>query len=246
MAPPAVIYEPEPPWAWVRLNRPEVHNAFDVTLRDGLFEALGAAAADPAVQAVAILGEGPSFGTGGDLREFSMTPEPWRNKLIRRERDVWTRLLRHRCFTVALLHGHVAGSGLELALACDLRLATAESRWLLPETGTGMIPGAGGTQLLPRLARPGRALAMMLLGQPLSGSEAHRCGLAQALIGPAAAGPAPLREAGREWLERQARPRLRSAADGGPLLPRLKALLCGGLEMPLQEALQWEQAASLG
>jgi enoyl-CoA hydratase/carnithine racemase len=230
----AVIYERDPPWAWARLNRPQVHNAFNVAMRDGLFEALGTAEADPAVRAVVILGEGPSFGTGGDLREFSMTPEPWRNKLVRRERDVWARLLRHSRLTVALLHGHVAGSGLELALACDLRLAAADSRWLLPETGAGIIPGAGGTQLLPRLARPGRALGMMLLGRALSGEEAHHWGLAQALIG-----PPPMREPGRRWLARRVQPRLLGA--DAPLA-RLKRLLRGGLDLPLREALEWERA----
>jgi enoyl-CoA hydratase/carnithine racemase len=92
-------------------------------MRDGLWEALAVAGADPAVQAVCVLGVGPSFGTGGDLREFSLEPEPARNKRVRRERDLWARLLHHRCLTVALVHGNVAGSGLELALYCDPRRA---------------------------------------------------------------------------------------------------------------------------
>ena len=136
-----------------------------------------------------------SGGSGGDLRDFSLQPLPWRNKLIRRERDVWGRLLRHRCITVALVHGHVAGSGLELALYCDLRLATPDSQWRLPETGVGMIPGAGGTQLLPRLARPARAMEMMLLGSAIDGRTAHRWGLAQSVIE-----AQPFRAAAQAWL----------------------------------------------
>ncbi|MEE8554713.1 MAG: enoyl-CoA hydratase/isomerase family protein [bacterium] len=235
---PAVLYDREPPWAWVRLNRPQVHNAFNVELRDGLHEALGTAEADPEVLGVAILGEGPSFGTGGDLREFSLEPRPWRNKLIRRERDVWGRLLHHRCLTAAAVHGNVAGSGLELALYCDLRLADPESRWLLPETGLGMIPGAGGTQLLPRLVRPGRALKWMLAGESIDGREAHRLGLAQALI-PAA----ERRQAAREWFARRIDPLL--ARDAGAVL-RLKALLRQGLELPLERGLDLERLAAHG
>jgi len=241
MASPAVLYDRDPPWAWLRLNRPEVHNAFDAAMRDGLWEALATAEADPAILAVIVLGEGPSFGTGGDLREFSLEPEPWRNKQVRRERDLWGRLLRHRCLTAALLHGHVAGSGLELALYCDLRLATPDSRWLLPETAVGMIPGAGGTQLLPRLARPGRALDLMLRGKTIDGAAARRWGLAQDLIGAAAVRQAaPLREPGRQWLERHVLPLFR---DGAPVLP-LRKLLRRGLEMPLPAALELEKSPS--
>lgn len=247
----AVLYDRDPPWAWLSLNRPEVHNAFDVTLRDGLFQALATAEADPAIQAVCIMGRGPSFGTGGDLREFSLDPEPWRNKRVRRERDVWARLLHHRCLTVALVHGHVAGSGLELAMYCGLRLAAPDSRWLLPETGVGLIPGAGGTQLLPRLTRPGRALGMMLLGEPITGARAHHWGLAQALIEPDRA-RAPMRAPGRAWLERHVAPLLRPVADRGsgaapeaaPALLRLGRLMRAGLDMPLPQALELESLAA--
>lgn len=245
--PPAVLYERRPPWGWVRLNRPQVHNAFDSKMRDGLHEALGAAEDDPDLAGVVICGEGPSFGTGGDLRDFSLTPLPWRNKLIRRERDVWGRLLRHRCLTVALLHGHVAGSGLELALYCDLRLATPDSTWMLPETGVGMIPGAGGTQLLPRLARPGRALGMMLRGASIDGREAHRWGLTHALI----ADPG-FRDASAQWLARRVTPLLAEGggAAGGSTSGRggvvlvLKEMMRRGLEMPLAEALALEKTAA--
>jgi len=238
MAPPAVLYDRDPPWAWLRLNRPEVHNAFDTALRDGLWEALATAEADPAILAAIVLGEGPSFGTGGDLREFSLEPEPWRNKQVRRERDLWGRLLRHRCLTLALLHGHVAGSGLELALYCDLRLATPDSRWMLPETAVGMIPGAGGTQWLPRLARPGRALDMMLRGGAIGGETARRWGLAQDLIGPAAVHQvAPLREPGRQWLAQHVAPLFQ---NGAPVLA-LRQRMRRGLDLPLAAALEMER-----
>jgi enoyl-CoA hydratase/carnithine racemase len=206
-------------------------------MRDGLWEALETAEADTAILAVIVLGAGPSFGTGGDLREFELEPLPWRNKQIRRERDLWGRLLHQRCLTVALLHGNVAGSGLELALYCDLRLATPDSRWLLPETALGMIPGAGGTQLLPRLARPGRALDLMLRGGPIDGETARRWGLAQDLIGPAAVHQAaPLREPGRQWLAEHVAPLFR---EGAPVLP-LRKLMRRALDMPLAAALEME------
>ena len=234
MPPPAVLYDRDPPWAWIRLNRPEVHNAFDTSMRDGLWEALLTAEADSAIAVLIFIGEGPSFGTGGDLREFSLEPLPWRNKRIRRERDIWAKLLHHRCCTVALLHGNVAGSGLELALYCDLRLAAPDSRWMLPETGVGMIPGAGGTQLLPRLARPGRALDLMLSGRAIDGETAFRWGLAQDRIG-----PPPLRDPGLRWLHEHVLPVLKS----GLLLLELGRRLRRGRDLPLAEALNLERRA---
>lgn len=245
---PAVLYERRPPWGWIRLNRPHVHNAFDSAMRDGLFEALGAAQDDPELAGVVVCGEGPSFGTGGDLRDFSLQPLPWRNKLIRRERDVWGRLLRHRCITVALVHGHVAGSGLELALYCDLRLATPDSQWRLPETGVGMIPGAGGTQLLPRLARPARAMEMMLLGSAIDGRTAHRWGLAQSVIE-----AQPFRAAAQAWLtahvelhlgREQSASAVPETAVPGAVSLALKALLRRGVDLPLAEGLLLERRAA--
>ena len=226
------------------MNRPEVHNAFDVTLRDGLYETLGMAADDPELAGIVITGAGPSFGAGGDLREFSMDPQPWRAKRVRRERDVWRRLLRFPGITVAAVHGNVAGSGLELAMYCDVRLTTRGSRWLLPETANGMIPGAGGTQLLPRLAGLGRALELMLLERELSGEAAHDLGIAAGLL------PEQGRDAAAaQWLLSCAG--LQSCAslaglalpEGRARLRRLKALktlLWQGMDMPLAQGLALE------
>jgi enoyl-CoA hydratase/carnithine racemase len=112
-----------------------------------------------------------------------------------------------------------------------------------------MIPGAGGTQLLPRHARTGRAAAMMLLGEAISGERAHEWGLAQALLesAPGAGAPAtmhaPMHAPGRAWLNARVAPLLEHAPAEAPLL-RLKRLLRAGLDTPLAQALELEALAA--
>jgi enoyl-CoA hydratase/carnithine racemase len=168
--------------AIVRLDRPERLNAYDVAMRDDLFAVLGAIDDDPDVRAMVLCGAGRAFSSGGDLREFGSAPSPVVARAVRFARDVWGRLLGLRAATVAAVHGHAFGGGMEMALLCDVRIAAPDARFALPEAGLGMIPGVAGTQTLPRAVGLGRALELTLSGRTLDAGTAHVIGLVHRVV----------------------------------------------------------------
>jgi 3-hydroxyacyl-CoA dehydrogenase len=156
--------------AVVTIDNPPV-NALSHRVRAGLAAALRQAAADPAVRAVVLAGWGRSFSAGADIREFGKPAEP---PSLRAVQDAIAAMAKP---VVAALHGTVLGGGLELALACPFRIAAADARLGLPEIKLGLVPGAGGTQLLPRLVGPEKALRLILSGEPIGAAEALEDGI---------------------------------------------------------------------
>lgn len=178
-----VIYEKQGGVARVTLNRPEHINAFNLQMRDDLWEVLYAVDHDPDIRAMVLRGAGEKgFCAGADLSEFGTAPSQVISRRVRWERDVFGRLYGLSKPTVAALHGHVIGSGVELALLCDLRIASADARFSLPETSLGLVPAAGGTQTLPRMARTGRALSMVIRGAGFDATDALRAGLVNRVV----------------------------------------------------------------
>jgi enoyl-CoA hydratase len=161
------------------LDRPEVLNAYDRAMRDAIFAALEWLHAERDVSVLIVCGNGRAFSTGGDLGEFGTAPSPVRARDVRRQRDVWRLWSTLPCVSIAAVHGHAVGGGLEMALLCDLIVCAHDARFALPETGLGLVPGVGGTQTLPRAVGAGRAAAMLLAGEALDGRAAARVGLAQ-------------------------------------------------------------------
>ena len=159
---------------WVGLNRPERHNIYNLAMRDAVHEAFGTAADHPDVGAVVVFGEGANYSAGADLREFGTAPSQEVARRVRFARDVWGRVLDSPHPVIAALHGYCFGSGLELALLCDYRVAADDALLALPEIALGMIPAAGGTQTAPRVAGLGRAYALLLTGERISAAEALR------------------------------------------------------------------------
>ena len=170
--------------AVVTLDRPESLNAYNVAMRDDLFSILAAVDEDPALRVMILRGAGRAFSTGGDLREFGTAPSAVIARAVRFQRDVWGRLLTLRAVTLAAVHGHAVGGGMEMMLLCDLCVAASDTRLALPETGLGMIPGVGGTQTLPRTAGLGRALDLTLTGRTLDARQAHAMGLVHRVVAP--------------------------------------------------------------
>jgi enoyl-CoA hydratase len=168
--------------AVVTLDRPEKLNAYNVAMRDDLHAVLGAADEDPEVRALVLRGAGRAFSTGGDVSEFGTAPSPLVARAVRWRRDVWGRLLELRAATIAAVHGHAVGGGLEMAMLCDVCIASPDARFALPETGLGMIPGVGGTQTVPRRIGVGRALELVLAARVLDARAAQASGLVARVV----------------------------------------------------------------
>lgn len=181
---PAVVFDKRGVVAEVVLNRPESRNAYDTAMRDGLYEAFTAIRDDPEVRVVLLLGNGPAFSTGGDLREFGTAPSPVAARAIRWRRDVWGTLWDLPQLTIAGVHGTVVGGGFEMMLLCDLCIAARDARFWLPETGLGMVPGVAGTQTLPRLVGRPAALELVLRGREIGARRARDMGLVQHISPP--------------------------------------------------------------
>ena len=162
--------------------RPEVRNAYGHEVRDALVEALQLAAMDDRIETVIISGEGPSFCSGGDLREFGTLPDPATAHLVRTTRSAgyWIHRLTDRVRVE--LHGACIGAGAELPAFAG-RVVAAEDTYLeLPEVGMGLVPGAGGTVSLPRRIGRHRTAYLCLSGEPLGASTALRWGLVDELV----------------------------------------------------------------
>ena len=161
----------------VTVNRPKQLNAMNSATRSAIVEAFEQFGSDPEVRAIILAGAGEkSFIAGADLAEFAASGELDSAKM----RNEWHMTeVAAACPTpiIAMVDGFCLGGGMELAMACDLRVASDRSRFGQPEINLGILPGAGGTQRLPRLAGEGRALELMLTGRMIDAAEAERYGI---------------------------------------------------------------------
>jgi len=158
--------------AHIALNRPQVLNAYNIQMRDDFSEVLAAVADDDEIKAVLITGAGRAFCAGADLTEFGAAPSIVKAREVRWERDVWGQLNGLNKPTVAAVHGYCIGSGVEIALFCDIRIAAQSTVFAMPEVQLGMVPAAGGTQTLPRNAGTSAALDLLLTGRRFNSDEA--------------------------------------------------------------------------
>ncbi|MES2341309.1 MAG: 3-hydroxyacyl-CoA dehydrogenase NAD-binding domain-containing protein, partial [Pseudomonadota bacterium] len=159
----------------ILVDRPPV-NAIDVTVRDGICKSLDKALADPAVKVILLACAGRTFLSGADLNELNGTIE------APTYYDTLDRLEASAKPVVAVLHGTAMGGGLETALACHYRVAVADARMGMPEITLGIVPGAGGTQRLPRLIGARPALEMMIAGAPIDAAKAKDLGVIDAIV----------------------------------------------------------------
>ncbi len=167
--------------ATLTLNRPAVMNAMSVALRERFLERVEALERDPDVWVVIITGAGErAFSAGADLKERN-TMSGQAQTEMRRIYSGRT-VLNMRKPTIAAVNGFALGGGCELALACDLRVAAEEAVFGLTEVRVGILPGGGGTQLLPRLIGATRAKEMIYTARRISAAEADRFGLVNAVV----------------------------------------------------------------
>lgn len=226
---PPILLERDERLVTLTFDRPEVLNAYDRGMRDAIFAALEWLHGEREVSVLLVRGNGRAFSTGGDLSEFGTAPSPVRAREVRRQRDVWRLWSTLPCVSIAAVHGHAVGGGLEMALLCDLIVCAHDARFALPETGLGLVPGVGGTQTLPRAVGEGRAAAILLAGDAIDGRTAVRIGLAQ-------------RSVRASRLRATADTLARRVASLDPSVVRAaKASVQRGADLPLAEALGVER-----
>lgn len=214
------------PLAIVTLNNGPL-NIFDVAMRDELIGALRAVNDVGDVRAMVLRAEGKHFSAGADLSEFGSAASIFEARRIRWDRDPWGLLWDLRVPTVAALHGTALGSGLEMSLLCDLRVAAESSTLGLPETKLGMLPAAGGTQSLTRAVGPDQAVPLVTLGTPFGAAEALDRGIVHQVV-------ADADRVAVEWAHRLA------VIDRGLVLAARRALRAAG-DLPLSAGLEVER-----
>ena len=223
-----LLFRKEGAVVYLSINREKALNALNDAIMnslDGLFREIEE---DEAVLAVVLTGMGEkAFIAGADVREIKEAGRG-RTAFIAKGQHLFSRIRRSAKVVIAAVNGYALGGGLELALACDVRIASENARFGLPEAGLGVMAGYGGTQLLPRLIGPGMAKYMMFSGAMLNAEEAFRAGLV-AKVCPA------------ECLMDEAREFARRVAACGPLaLKGCKEAVDHGMDLPLDEALRLE------
>lgn len=179
----SILYEVESPLALVTFNRPERLNAISLAALEELHDAIGRAWRDDAVRVLALTGAGDkAFASGSDLNEVEQRDR--RQALEPLVQGVAEQLERCPKPTLAAINGICFGGGLELALGCDLRVASTQASFATPEGSLGIVPGGGATQRLPRIVGRGWGLEMLLMGETLDAETALRIGLVTRLVSP--------------------------------------------------------------
>jgi enoyl-CoA hydratase len=225
----AILYEVAGGVATVTLNRPAVHNAMNEAMRGDLLRCFEALAHDDEVRVVVVTGAGgKAFSAGADIREFTAPQVPTVFREQRRRVDFRQAMDRCRQPLIAAIAGHCFGGGLELALACDIRVASADSRLGLTEVDLAIIPGGGGTQRLPRLVGRGKALELILTAARIDAAEALRIGLVERVV-PAGEALTAARELATAL-----------AAKAPVALRYAKEAVVKGVELPLADGVRLE------
>ncbi|MYF51440.1 MAG: enoyl-CoA hydratase/isomerase family protein [Gammaproteobacteria bacterium] len=216
--------------ALVTIDRADKHNAISLDTLEELHQAVGRAAADDAIRVITITGAGErAFASGSALgevlhRDFKKALEP----IVQGLAD---RLERTPKPTIAAINGICMGGGLEVALGCDLRIATPNARFATPEGKLGIIPGGGATARLPRIVGRGWGMEMLLMGEPIDAERALAIGLITRIVEPGELLP-------------EARRMAEHLAKFAPFVPRtMKAMVNFGMEASLAGALMLEKYA---
>jgi enoyl-CoA hydratase/carnithine racemase len=202
---------------------------YNIQMRDELYQVLSAVKDDTEVKVGVLRAAGDkAFCAGADLTEFLTAPSPTIARQVRWQRDVWGLFLRINKPMLAALHGYVFGSGIEMALCCDIRVASDDVQLGVPETGLGIIPAAGGTQTLPRTVGRGHALEMLLSGRWVKAEEALRMRLVNRVVPREDLWPAVDRLA------------VKIGAHDANMLGYAKQAITRGLDLTLKQGLELE------
>ena len=218
--------------ALLTVNRPEKLNALNTETVLELGDAVARAARDAEVRALIVTGAGEkAFVAGADINQLAVLTPIEAQAYAERGQRVFRQIEMLAKPTLAAINGYALGGGLELAMSCAVRVASENARLGQPEVKLGVLPGYGGTQRLPRLVGRGRALEMLLSGEPVTAAEAYRIGLVNHVVP-----QAELLEFCRQWL--------RKVLANAPLALGLTLQAVDvGLEAGLEQGLRFEAAA---
>lgn len=227
-----VLYSVENHIAFVTINRPDVLNCFDFETLQQLAEVVNQIELDPEVRVAIFTGAGEkAFSAGADLKERKTLTQVEVRRNVKAIRDVFNRIAELPQPTIAAINGYAFGGGFELILACDFAIAVPEAKVGLTETSWGIIPGAGGTQRLPRLIGEMKAKELILTAKKLTAQEAYDWGILTRVVGDENVVEASISFAG-EMLK------------NGPIaLKQAKYAICNGMNVDLGTGLKIESKA---
>lgn len=177
-----IIYERSGRTAVLRINRPQAMNALNEEVLAALDEALERSLADESVRAIVITGEGKAFVAGADIASMLPLDREGGHAFGRAGQEVFRKIETLSKPVIAAINGFALGGGCELAMACDIRIASERAKLGQPEVGLGITPGYSGTQRLPRLVGKAKALELLLTGQIIKAEEACAIGLVNRVV----------------------------------------------------------------
>ena len=180
-----ILLEMDGAIATLTVNRPEKRNAVNNATVEEIDKALDQVEANPDLRVLILTGAGEkAFVAGADIVELDKRDTILGRSETRRRQEVYTRIEQLEIPSIAAVNGWALGTGLELAMVCSIRIASAKAKMGQPEVKLGIIPGAGGTYRLPRLVGMGRAMEIILTGDPVTADEAQAMGLVNRVVEP--------------------------------------------------------------
>ena len=223
-----VILRKEGKVAYLLIHREKALNALNLNVMARLDQIFSELENDEEVIVIIITGVGlKAFVAGADIKEIKEAGDK-RTEVIRKGQEIFFKIRNSSKVVIAAVNGYALGGGCELAMACDIRIASENAKLGFPETTLGLMPGYGGTQLLPRLIGMGKAKYMIFTGEILTAMEAYQFGLVEKVCS-------------RESLMDEVNRLAKKIASNGPFaLKACKRAIHNGVEFPLEEALRIE------
>jgi enoyl-CoA hydratase len=219
--------------AYVTLNRPTALNALDTRLRRDLKQFFTDVHPDREVRVIVITGAGRAFCAGADIKEWQEPSSVIEDREDRLQLNFWEAMSRCEQPIIAAINGYALGGGCELAMCCDIRIASDHAQLGLTEVTLGIIPGGGGTQRLPRLVGRGKALELILTGKRIDAHEALLLGLVEEVVP-------------HDQLITTVEALTQTIISRAPLAVKYaKEAIVRGLELPLEEGLKVEAELSI-
>ncbi|MEM0164630.1 MAG: enoyl-CoA hydratase/isomerase family protein [Saccharolobus sp.] len=180
-----ITFKEETSIGWIILNRPDRLNAINQKMIEEIEKILKDIEANDKIKVIIFTGNGKAFSAGADIAQFKELDPVKAWEFASKGREVMNYIERYSKPTIAMINGYALGGGLELALSCDIRIASQNAELGLPEINLGIYPGFGGTQRLTRLVGKGKALELILLGDRIKAEDAEKIGLVNRVVDPA-------------------------------------------------------------